>query len=109
MTDDLEANALIVFTREGRLVPEAAWMRPRQAPILALCLSQTVARSLAMHRAVRPVVMPWDEVNQAEAIDRALKELTDQNHLASGDTVVVISSVLAVESIADSIQMRVVD
>jgi cell division protein ZapA (FtsZ GTPase activity inhibitor) len=53
--------------------------------------------------------MPWDEVNQAEAIDRALKELRDQNHLASGDTVVVISSVLAVESIADSIQMRVVD
>ena len=84
-------------------------MRPREAPILALCLSQNVARSLAMHRAVRPVLMPWDEVNQAEAIDRALKELRDQSHLASGDTVVVISSVLAVESIADSIQMRVVD
>ena len=109
MADDLGANALVVFTREGRLVPEAAWMRPRQAPILALCLSQTVARSLAMHRAVRPVVMPWDEGNQAEVIDRALKELTGQNHLASGDTVVVISSMLAVESIADSIQMRVVN
>lgn len=108
MADDLDAAALVVFTREGRMAPEAAWMRPRRASILALCLNNTVARSLAMHRAVRPVVLPWDEGDPDEVTDRALKELEEKSILAKGDTVVVISSELAVESIADSIQMRVV-
>ncbi|MBR90923.1 MAG: pyruvate kinase [Verrucomicrobiales bacterium] len=108
MADDLDAAALVVFTREGRMVPEAAWMRPRRASILALCLNEPVARAFALHRAVQPVVLPWDEGDPDEVTDFALAELAKREILKTGDTVVVISSELAVESIADSIQMRTV-
>jgi len=108
MANDLDAAALVVFTREGRMVPEAAWMRPRRASILALCLNEPVARAFALHRAVRPVVLAWDEGDPDEVTDFALAELAKREILQTGDTVVVISSELAVESIADSIQMRTV-
>ena len=109
MADDLDAQAIVVFTRVGRLVPEVAWMRPRSAPILALCLNESVACSLTLHRGVRPVVLPWDAgepgEQPGEAVDRALKQLAEQNFLETGDTVVVVSSRSAVEEIADSVQM----
>jgi len=105
MADDLDAQAIVVFTRVGRLVPEVAWMRPRSAPILALCLNESVACSLTLHRGVRSVVLPWDAGEPGEAVDRALKQLAEQNFLETGDTVVVVSSRSAVEEIADSVQM----
>ncbi len=109
MADDVGAQAIVVFTRVGRLVPEVAWMRPRSAPILALCINDDVATSLALHRGVRPVVLPWDAGDVggvAEVVERALQELVAKNLLETGDTVVVISSRSAVEEIADSVQMR---
>ncbi len=106
MADDLAAQAIVVFTRVGRLVPEVAWMRPRSAPVLALCLDEAVASSLALHRGVRPVVLPWDEPDAtSEAVPHSLQELVSKQILESGDTVVVVSSRNAVEEIADSVQM----
>ena len=105
MADDLDAQAIVVFTRVGRLVPEVAWMRPCRAPILALCLNDEVARSLALHRGVRPVVLPWSDVEASDVVDHALKNLVEQNLLKQGDTVVIVSSRRAVEEIADSVQM----
>ncbi|MBR90602.1 MAG: pyruvate kinase, partial [Verrucomicrobiales bacterium] len=108
MANDLDAAALVVFTRVGGMVPEAARMRPRHAPILALCLNDQTARGLALHRAVRPIVLPWDQGDPDEITGRALKELANRGILNKGDTTVVISSELAVKTIADSIQMKVV-
>lgn len=105
MADDLDAQAIVVFTRVGRLVPEVAWMRPCRAPILALCLNDEVARSLALHRGVRPVVLPWGDAEASDVVDHALKNLVEQNLLEQGDTVVIVSSRRAVEEIADSVQM----
>ena len=105
MADDLDAQAIVVFTRVGRLVPEVAWMRPCRAPILALCLNDEVARSLALHRGVRPVVLPWSDIEASDVVDHALKNLVEQNLLKQGDTVVIVSSRRAVEEIADSVQM----
>ena len=106
MADDLAAAALLVFTREGRMVPEVAHMRPRRAPIFALCLNAAVAGSLALHRAVHPVLLPWDESDPETAIQAALKKLSETGHLQPGDTVVIVSSREAIEEIADSVQMR---
>ena len=108
MANDLDAAALVVFTREGRMVPETAWMRPRRTSILALCLGDAVARSLALYRAVQPVVLPWDQWDGNQAVDRALEELVERGLLERGGTVVVVSSPQAVADIADSVTMRTV-
>ena len=105
MADDLGAQAIVVFTRVGRLVPEVAWMRPRSASILALCLNASVASPLALYRGVRPVVLQWDEAESNDAVNHALQELVARSLLETGDIVVVVSSSSAVEEIADSVQM----
>jgi pyruvate kinase len=105
MADDLGAQAIVVFTRVGGLVPEVAWMRPRSASILALCLNASVASPLALYRGVRPVVLQWDEAESNDAVNHALQELVARSLLETGDIVVVVSSSSAVEEIADSVQM----
>jgi len=102
MADDVSAQAIVVFTRVGRLVPEVAWMRPRTAPIIALCPDAAVASALALHRGVRPVVVQWDA---DEPVNGALQDLAAKKILEPGDTAVVVSSRNAVEEIADSVQM----
>ena len=77
-----------------------------KSPIFALCLNAAVAGSLALHRAVHPVLLLWDEGNPDEAVAAALAELSRAGHLQTGDTVVVVSSHEALEEIADSVQMR---
>ena len=107
MADDMEAQALVVFTVEGKMVPEAAWMRPREARIMALCSSERVAGQMTLYRGVVPVVV--EAVHSelpAEEVEAALETLKEKALLKSGDTVVVISSHLAVAEIADSVQMH---
>ena len=87
----MSAAAIVVFTREGRLVPEVAWRRPG-APILALCPDEPVARSLSLRRAVIPVVLDWDDHSEDHAVDQSLHELVQRGHLQAGDTVVILSS-----------------
>ena len=107
MADDMEAQALVVFTVEGKMVPEAAWMRPHEANILALCPSSRVAGEMTLYRGVVPVVMEVVHSDlPAEEVESALEALKEKALLKSGYTVVVISSHLAVEEIADSVQMH---
>ena len=108
MADDMEAQALVVFTVEGKMVPEAAWMRPREARIMALCPSGRVAGQMSLFRGVVPVVFGevHSELPAEEEVEAALELLKEKGLLKSGDTVVVISSHLAVEEIADSVQMH---
>ena len=108
MADDLRAQAIIVFTKTGRMIPETAHMRPRHASIIALCPDQTTARSLALHRAVHPLIFHWDTAAAAETIDQALDQIVQAGHLQKGKTVILLSSRQALEEISDSIQMRVV-
>jgi len=107
MADDMEAQALVVFTIEGKMVPEAAWMRPREARIMALCPSARVAGQMTLYRGVIPVVVEAVQSElPAEEVEAALETLKEKALLESGDTVVVISSYLAVEEIANSVQMH---
>ena len=107
LAEDVSAAAIVVFTREGRLVPEVAWRRPG-APILALCPDEPVARSLSLRRAVIPVVLDWDDHSEDHAVDQSLHELVQRGHLQAGDTVVILSSLRAIESIAEAVQLRTV-
>lgn len=90
------------------MVPESAWMRPREANIMALCPSERVAGEMSLYRAVVPIVMEavHSELPAEEEVEAALETLKEKALLKSGDTVVVISSHLAVGEIADSVQMH---
>ncbi|MEE2714787.1 MAG: pyruvate kinase [Verrucomicrobiota bacterium] len=104
MADDLNADAMVVFTVSGRMVRESSWMRPKHSQILALCASARVAGEMALFRGVRPVIIEGF-CPDFPVLD-ALATLKDRGYLEVGDTVVVSSSTQAVEKISNSVQIH---
>lgn len=108
MANELKAEAILVFTRRGNMARYAGWMRPRYSQVYALCANAIIAGWLTLSWGVTPLVVPFDLINPENTIEGALKMLVDQGRLHSGNTVVVIGSILIGEQIVDAVQMRVV-
>ena len=104
MADDLDADAMVVFTVSGRMVRESSWMRPKHSQILALCSSARVAGEMALFRGVKPVII--DGFCTDFPVLDALATLKGRGHLNAGDTVIVSSSTKAVEKISNSVQIH---
>jgi pyruvate kinase len=104
MADDLNADAMVVFTVSGRMVRESSWMRPKHSQILALCSGARVAGQMALFRGVKPVIIEGF-CPDFPVLD-ALATLKDRGHLNAGDTVIVSSSTKAVEKISNSVQIH---
>ena len=104
MADDLDADAMVVFTVSGRMVRESSWMRPKHSQILALCSSARVAGEMALFRGVKPVIIEGF-CPDFPVLD-ALATLKGRGHLNAGDTVIVSSSTKAVEKISNSVQIH---
>jgi pyruvate kinase len=108
MAEELQADAILVFTIRGNMARHTAWMRPRNSPIYAVCETQSVADSLTINWGVTSIVIPFDHADPEKTISLALETLTAKGHLEKGNTTVVISSIAAGEQIVDAVQMRVV-
>jgi pyruvate kinase len=108
MADELRADAIVVFTRRGRMARYTAWMRPRYSPIIAACEFQALADSHALSWGVTPLVVPFDHANPEHTINTALAEIVRRGLLKPGQTVVIISAISAGEQIVDAVQMRTV-
>lgn len=106
MADELKADAIVVFTVVGHLARYAAWMRPKHSPIYAICAEAEVADELTLSYGVTPVVMPFNQGDFGQNENAALKLLVDKNILPKGSTVVIITSVMVSDSLADAVQMR---
>jgi pyruvate kinase len=109
MANELRAEAMVVVTRRGHLARYASWMRPQYSPIVAVCETEQVARSLTLRWGVTPIVSPFSDTKPDETIRSAFEMLVRQGLLHSGNTVVVIGSVSSGEEIVDAVQMRVVE
>jgi pyruvate kinase len=109
MANELKADAILVFTRHGHMARDTGWLRPRHSPVYGLCARDEVAAQLTLSRGVTPFVVPFDMINPENTIETALKILVQQNRLATGNTVVIIGSILVGEQIVDAVQMRVVE
>ncbi len=108
MANELQAEAILVFTRSGNMARYAAWMRPRYSRVFALCAQDGIAGGLTLSWGVTPFVVPFDLINPENTIEAALKTLVEQGHVHKGSTVVIIGLVLVGEQIVDAVQMRVV-
>ncbi len=108
MANELRAEAILVFTRSGKMARTAALMRPRYSQIYALCERESLARMLALSWAVTPFVVPFDLFEPQNTIETALKFLVNQGRLRPGSTVVIIGLITAGEEIVDAVQMRII-
>jgi len=108
MADELRADAIVVFTRRGRMARYTAWMRPRDSPIFAVCEFQALADSHALNWGVTAVVAPFDHADPEKTIAGALALLIERGLLKRGQTAVIISTIAAGEHLVDAVQMRTV-
>jgi len=106
LADELQADAILVFTRTGSMARHVAWLRPRRSPILALCDTERTAAALTLSWGVQPMVVPFDHANPEQSIEGALRLLVSRNLFRPGQTVVIISSMTSGDQVVDAVQMR---
>ena len=90
LADQLDAAALVVFTRTGMLARIASWLRPRSSPIYAFSDRESLARQLSILRGVEPMVMPACQDDPAGSVEGALHRLVQGGCVKTGDSVVVV-------------------
>jgi pyruvate kinase len=106
LADNLKAQAILTFTRQGRLATLIAAYRPKTARILAFTPDPDVAQRLILSYGLVPFLMDFSPDRQ-ETVEQAVVRARDAGHLRTHETVVVISDVLShSEGIVDSIQVH---
>jgi len=73
LAEDIEADALVAYTRSGRTAETLSSLQPSR-PIIALCEEETMARQLCLWRGVMPVVI--GQVKSGSPAESIQAELT---------------------------------
>ncbi|MDQ8187821.1 pyruvate kinase [Pelagicoccus sp. SDUM812002] len=107
MANELNAVAIICFTRSGNMAKGVSALRPERSPIFAFSNSHDTIKQLRMHHGVIPFEMIFCTEPDA-TVSRAMKHLKKMGYLIPGDKIVVVSDILASDSVIDSIQLRTV-
>jgi pyruvate kinase len=105
LADSLDAPAIVLVTRSGKLAQAVAAYRPRAAIIYAFTPEVGVQRKLWMVRSVVPFVTELHS-DPEQTVQQALQRLRDRNRLLGGDQVVIVSDIMASQDRVTTIQVR---
>ncbi|QDS97610.1 pyruvate kinase [Adhaeretor mobilis] len=105
LAQDLGQSGIIVFTRSGFLAYVLAALRPRGVPIFAFTDDEENFRQLLLPWGVEPFLMDFSD-DPEETIKDALAYLKRRQWCDGGEWMVVITNVLAGETVIDSMQLR---
>ncbi len=108
MANELNAVAIICFTRSGSMARGVSALRAKNSPIFAFSNDQDTIRKLRLYHSVIPFQMIFCTEPDA-TVARAIKHLLKEQYLKPGDKIVVVSDILASDRVIDSIQLRTVD
>ena len=105
LADSSAASAILVITRSGLGARELSRFRG-QCPILACCTDASVERSLLLSYGITPLVLSSFADDPEETVNAALEHAKQTGHLASGDSVVLITDTKATNGNVSSVQVR---
>ncbi len=105
LAQDLGQSGIVVFTRSGFLAYMLAAIRPIGVPIYAFTDDEAVFRQLLLPWGVEPFLMPFSDDPEATIVD-ALAYLKRRGWCEEGNWLVVITNVLAHDTVIDSLQLR---
>ena len=110
LAEDLEAEAILVFTIRGNMARQTASFRPFHSRVFAICEHATIAQSLSLNWGIESWVMPFPFLHDKpeQNIEDALKHMAKEGLLQAGSQVVIISSITAGDQIVDVVEMRIV-
>ncbi len=104
--NNLNAKAILVFTRRGLMAALLSQCRPN-APIYAFTNTTHVRRRLGIYWGVEAFRINFS--NDPEmSIERATDKLKNKEILQSGDRVIVLSDILAGGKFVETVQVRII-
>ncbi len=105
LANSFENSKIVVFTRRGIMADYVSHLRPEHSPIFAFAPDENVVRRLALNWATHAICMPFD-VRPEHTVADAENMLKKLGHAQPGDTLIVISDILAGEERFDSLHLR---
>jgi pyruvate kinase len=106
MTDQLEARALVVFTRTGNSARCAAWLRPEKTAVYAFTDDAKLYHQLTLNWGTAPFLIPFDEDEPSNTVDAALKVLKQNGRIKPGETFVLVTEIKVKNKLIPTIQMK---
>ncbi len=106
LNNNLQAKAILVFTRRGLMAVLVSACRPNES-IYAFTNSSHVRRRLAIHWGVEACIVKFSKTPET-TISRAIKLLTGKNIVSTGDRVIVVSDILADGTFVETVQVRII-
>lgn len=104
-SDEMTADAIVIFTRLGNSACLCSALRPRQSPVFAFTPDARLARRLRLRYALEPVVLPFSE-QPKKTLRAAEKVLLERKLLAPGAKVVFVTDILDQGERISSVQIR---
>jgi pyruvate kinase len=106
IANNIEAKAIIVFTKKGVTAGLVSQCRPN-SPIYSFTDSAQTSRQLSISWGVRSFEMQLPEDPEI-TVEKAIEFLKEKGKLKAGDTAVVASDIIVGKEFVDTVQIRVV-
>jgi pyruvate kinase len=105
LANETRSAGICVFTHTGKTARFIAGLRPQVAPIFAFTPHIEVCRSLGLHFGVRAhVIEAGGDPN--ETLVRMLAKLREFHYATSGDSIVVVSDLVAGKDLLHAIHVH---
>ncbi len=108
MSQETNAEALVVFTRKGSMAHNAAWLRPMHSPLYAFTDNPRLLNQLTLLWGVTPFLVSFAENPEAN-IQQAVQVLKERSLVQAGGQVVAVTEVEVGGKLIDTILMEQVE
>jgi pyruvate kinase len=108
MAKEVNATAIIVFTRAGTMARNAAWLRPMHSPLYAFTDNRQLLNQMALYWGIQPFFLDFAE-DPPVNVENAVSLLKEKGLVKRGDNVVAVTEVNIRGRLVDTILMETVD
>jgi pyruvate kinase len=91
MSDELDVDAILVFTKSGRLARLAAWFRPKK-PVYAFSWNSNSVNYMNILFWIEPFLLNWSDSSK-ENVSSSIKMLLEKWKLTKESKVIVITDI----------------
>jgi len=108
MSKEVNAEALVVFTRKGSMAHNAAWLRPMHSPLYAFTDNPSLLNQLTLLWGITPFLVTFAE-NPESNFEQAIRMLKERGLVQAGANVVAVTEVDVGGKLIDTILMEKVE
>lgn len=105
MANNIDADAIIVFSKTGETARLIAQCRP-MPQVYGFAGDEEVKKQLSLNWGIEAHHLPFDEQNPEDTIQKALNQLKSKSILEAGNKVIIVSNIQGYEENFHAVQFR---